>query len=122
MDIRELHHWAETVQCAGGVDDQDVIEAITAATELCWSFYDKGGAKRNEMAQLGIKWTAAFMVSCARNGASDNLAALIAPTTTRRAIFFREAMKNEGTLQEVLREAAAVPERLSDSAMSAIGF
>jgi len=122
MKIGDLKDWIEKTRSLGDWSDEDVLPAINAATNYCWSLYDQSGRQRNDMAQLGIKWLSALMVSSVKNG-SDPLSALMASAEIRRATMFREAMmKNDGVLQELLREAAAVPDKLSDSAIIATGI
>lgn len=122
MKVDELKNWVKKARCLGDLHDEDVLPAVNAATNYCWSLYDQSGRQRNDLAQLGIKWLSALMVSSVKNG-SDPLSVLTASAQIRRASIFREAMmRNSGVLQELLREAAAVPDRLSDSAMIATGI
>lgn len=120
MNILMLKQWIEEVQKAGGVDDEDTVAAVAAATDFCWNQFSQN-EQRNEMSELGVKWIAAYMVSCAQNGSGDDIAAILAPARTRRAMFFRAAAKNNKFLQDLLLDAAGVPDQLSDSGIVAAG-
>ena len=51
--------------------DRDTLAAITSAAALCWAEIDRMGDPRSEIVQLGVKWVAAFMVSCVKNEESN---------------------------------------------------
>ena len=113
----------DMVKATGGVPDSspDTLAALRAAATLCWAEIDRQGPSRSEIAQLGIKWVAAFMVSCARHGATD-FRALLVPAEYQQAVFRREALHNKGVIAKILTEAALASPRLFNSAVSAIGL
>ena len=116
-----LTGWVEEIRATGGVSDcgYETIEAISAATKLCWAIHYENGYDHNEMTPLGIKWVAAFTVSCAKHGTGD-LRAICAHGGDRQAVFRAEAGKNRGMVEAILTEAAKVDDRLFESAMAGI--
>lgn len=120
MLVDELKRWITMAKLDGGIEDQDTIAAITAATNYCWSLYDRRSVPRTDEAQLGIKWIAALMVSDVKSDAAD-ISAITAPARIRRATFFRASVHHKGCVAEILREAAAVSDTDSDKVMTAAG-
>lgn len=118
----KLADWVDEVKATGGVPegDQDTLAAITSAAALCWAEIDRMGDPRSEIVQLGVKWMAAFMVSCARHGETD-FRAILVPTEHQQDVFRREAMRNKGVIAKILTEAALASPRLFNSAVSATG-
>ena len=106
----KLAQWVDEVKAIGGVPDTclDTLAAMRAASTLCWAEIDRKGQSRSDLAQRGIAWTAAFMVSCARHGATD-LCTILVPSDQRQEIFRREAARNYGVLAKILGEAAGTP-------------
>ena len=93
----KLAQWVDEVKAIGGVPDTclDTLAAMRAASTLCWAEIDRKGQSRSDLAQRGIAWTAAFMVSCARHGAT--------------------------VLAKILGEAAGTPRPQLDAALLAAG-
>ena len=118
----KLVEWVDEVKATGGVPDTcpDTLAALRAAATLCWDAFDQTGRPHDEIAQLGVKWTAAFMVSCARHGATD-FCAILVPSDQRQEIFRCEAARNYGVLAQILGEAAATPRSQFDAALLAAG-
>lgn len=117
-----LADWVDEVKATGGVPegDPDTLGAMRAASTLCWAEIDRKGQSRSDLAQRGIAWTAAFMVSCARHGATD-LCTILVPSDQRQEIFRREAARNYGVLAKILGEAAGTPRPQLDAALLAAG-
>ena len=118
----KLVEWVDMVKATGGVPEgsPDTLAAMRAASTLCWAEIDRAGQPRSEITHLGIKWTAAFMVSCARHGATD-LCSILVPSDHRRDIFRREAARNCGVMAQILDEAATTPRPQFDAALLAAG-
>lgn len=118
----KLAQWVDEVKAIGGVPDTcpDTLAAMRAASTLCWAEIDRKGQSRSELAQLGIAWTAAFMVSCARHGATD-FCSILVPSNHRQETFRREAARNYGVLAKILGEAADASPGLLDAALLAAG-
>ena len=118
----KLAQWVDEVTATGGVPDTspDTLAALRAASTLCWDALNQTGRSHDEIAQLGVKWTAAFMVSCARHGATD-FCSILVPADHRQEIFRREAARNYGVLAKILGEAADAPPALLDAALLAAG-
>lgn len=119
----KLAEWVDEVKATGGVPDgdQDTLAAITSAAALCWAEIGRMGDPRSEIVQLGVKWVAAFMVSCARHGETD-FRTLLVPAEHQQAAFRREAMRNTGVIAKILTEAAVASPRLFNGAVSATGI
>ena len=119
----KLADWVDEVKATGGVPDgdQDTLAAITSAAALCWAEIDRKRDPHSDIVQLGVKWVAAFMVSCARHGATD-FRALLVPAEYQQAVFRREALHNKGVIAKILTEAALASPRLFNSALSATGL
>ncbi len=119
----KLAEWVDEVKATGGVPDgdQDTLAAITSAAALCWAEIGRRGDPRSEIVQLGVKWVAAFMVSCARHGETD-FRTLLVPAEHQQAAFRREALRNTGVIAKILTEAALASPRLFNSALSATGL
>lgn len=68
-----LADWVDEVKATGGIPegDPDTLAALRSAAALCWDEIDQKGYSRNAILEHGIKWVAAFMVSCARHPESD---------------------------------------------------
>ena len=118
----KLADWVNEVRATGGVPegDRDTLAAITSAAALCWAEIDRMGQPRTVTAQLGVKWVAAFMVSCARYGATD-LCSILVPSDHRQDIFLHEAARNMDVIATILEEAASMPRRQFDVALLAAG-
>ena len=118
----ELVQWVDTVKATGGVPHGsiDTLAAMRAASTLCWAEIARGAWPHSDLAQLGIAWTTAFMVSCARHGATD-LCSILVPSDERQEIFSREAARNSDVLAQILREAATAPREKFDAALLAAG-
>jgi len=118
----KLAAWVDMVKNTGGVPagGADTLAALRAASTLCWSILDQRGKPHDEIAQLGVKWTAALMVSCARHGATHFYSVML-PSNHRQEIFRREAARNDGVLAKILDEAAAAPRPQLDAALLAAG-
>lgn len=118
----KLVEWVETVKTTGGVPDcgYDTMAAIRSASALCWAEIDRRGQHRNETAQLGVKWIAAFMVSCARHGETD-LCSVLVPSAGRQDVFRSEAARNHDVIAQILDEAATTPKQDIDTALLAAG-
>lgn len=122
-NIERYNRWINTIRETGGVSDhgQDIADAITAATSLCWDVYrDNNAGPRNEMAQLGVKYLAAYMVSSVKHGTNDT-SPLAHPRTDLEGVFWNEAAKNVGMLNAILSEASSCDDRLRKSALFAAG-
>ena len=117
-----LAEWVNMVKATGGVPNSspDTLAALRAAATLCWDEIDRTGRSRDEIAQLGVKWTAAFMVSCARHGATG-FGSILAPSDYRQRIFQLEARRNDGVLAQILHGAASMPRQAFDAALLAAG-
>ena len=118
----KLVEWVDMVKATGSVPDTspDTLAALRAASTFCWAALDHMGKPHTETAQIGVKWTAALMVSCARHGTTD-LCEILVPSDQRQEVFTREAARNYGVLAQLLGEAAAAPRPLFDAALLAAG-
>lgn len=118
----ELVRWVDEVKATGGVPEGsiDTFAALRAASTLCVAEIARGAWPRSDLAQLGVKWTAAMMVSCARHGATD-FCSILVPSDERQGIFHREAARNSDVLAQILGEAAAAPRETFDAALLAAG-
>lgn len=119
----QLAEWVDEVKATGGVPDgdQDTLAAITSAAALCWAEIDRMGDPRSEIVQLGVKWVAAFMVSCARHGETD-FREILVTAEHQQGVFRCEAMRNKGVIAKILTEAALASPHLFTSALSAISL
>ena len=118
-----LIEWVDAVKATGGVPDSgpDTLGALRSASTLCWDEIDRQGYSRNETVQLGVKWVAAFMVSCARHGATD-FRSILVPSDWQQAVLKREAARNDGVIAQILEEAASTPPRVFSSAVFPTGL
>lgn len=127
MYTNALEQWIEDTVLSGGIHQEDTVAAIRAASDFCWKERDRFMPDRNDIAQLGLKWVAAFMVSCVKHGVGPKgegqVSSLIAPLELRRAMFFREAMRegNDGVVRVILLEAAQADED-GDEVMAQTGL
>lgn len=114
--------WVKMVKDTGGVPESspDTLAALRAASTMCWVILDQMGNPHTEIAQLGVKWTAAFMVSCARHGATD-FHSILLPSDHRQELFRREAGRSYGVLAKILGEAADAPRKQFRAALLASG-
>lgn len=117
-----LLEWVDMVKATGGVPEgsYDTLAAMRSASALCWAEIDRRGYPCNEIAQLGVKWVAAFMVSCARHGTTA-FSSILAPSDYRQRIFQLEARRNDGVIAQILHEAASAPRQAFDTALLAVG-
>lgn len=113
--------WVDEVKATGGVPDGDILDALRSASTLCWHELDRRGSPCNEKVQQGVKWVAAFMVSCARHGETD-FRSILVPSDQQQPVLQREAARDDGVIGNILQEAASVPPILFSAALFRAGL
>lgn len=118
-----LADWVDEVKATGGVPDSDpdTLAALRSAAALCWDEIDRKGYSRNAILEHGIKWVAAFMVSCARHPESD-FNSIFVHSDQQQMVMRREAARNSDVIGEILKQAASAGSKLFDSAIVAVGL
>ena len=122
-NLKILSDWIENIAQTGGVEDcgYATMDAMRAATTICWSVVDRRpNLARNDMSQLGVKYLAAFMVSCAKCGKGE-ISTLFSQPDNLSATFKAQADRSKGFLANILLEASQVPQKLAWSALFSAG-
>ena len=122
-NLKILSDWIDNIAQTGGVEDcgYATMDAMRAAIAVCWSVVDRSPhLSRNDMSQLGVKYLAAFMVSCAKCGQGE-IASVFSQPDNLSETFKAQADRSKGFLENILVEASQVPQRLAWSALLSAG-
>lgn len=114
--------WIEEIRAIGGISDgeDEANLALAGASYFCLDHIKSCNIEINSFIECGIKYIAAYMVSCAKHDSS--VWKLHLPSYDYRPVFKEEASKNVGVIADLLNQAGNITPRTLDAFIVSAGL